>query len=293
MAPASQPSPAGPVAASLTIGELATEAGVTPELLRTWEARHGFPFGERTPAGHRRFVPADAQRVRDVLALRATGLSLDRAIKRVLAEGDGQSRSVFAELRRSLPQLRTERMRGDTLVALSRAIEDESCALARRPVLVGAFQVEESYRRSEKRWRDLSGTALFTLVLADFGKQRSLRQHAGPSLVQLGEAEPMRREWTVVCVAEDFHAALAAWEQPGQVGRRGDREFEAVWTTDPRAARSAARLCLDLAGTTGVEVPDEAVAILEGEGGPPRVDAVESLAMRAMGYLDRLQAGRR
>lgn len=292
MPPAANPLPARGAEASLTIGELASATGLTPEVLRMWEVRHGFPVGERTPAGHRRFRERDVQRVRDVVTLREAGLGLEKAIDRVLAGEAEASRSVYAQLRTGLPHLRTERLRADTLLALSKAIEDESCVLARRPVLVGAFQTDEFYRRSEERWHELDRTALFTLAMADFGRRSSPVARSGPRLLQLGRSEPMRREWAVVCVSEQFHAVLTAWERPGQTGRRADREFEAIWTTEPRAARSAARLCLGLARTAGVRVPEEVVAALAGDGVPSEAAVVESLAARTVGYLDRLAGGR-
>lgn len=279
--------------ADLTIGELAVSVGVRPELLRTWEARHGFPTSERTPAGHRRFRESDVRRVRDVLTLRDAGLGLEKAIARVLAGASGEPRSVYAELRRTHPQLQPQRLRVGSLVALSNAIEDESCALARRPVLIGAFQTGAFYRRSEQRWRELDRTALFTIAMADFGSEDPAVDEDGPRLVQLGRREPMRREWAVVCVAEDFHAMLAGWERPGQTGRGDAREFEAVLTTTPSVARAAAQLCIGLSRTAHVPVPDEVLAFLARDGGVSDAAAVESLAARAVGYLDRRLAGRR
>lgn len=278
---------AGTAGAALTIGDLAMATGLTPEVLRTWEARHGFPVGRRTPKGHRRFSERDSRQVRDVISLRAAGLSLDKAIARVLADADDSARSLYAHLRRLHPHLRAERLRADTLVALSRAIEDESCVLARRPVLFGAFQTAERYHRSEERWRELDRTALFTLAMADFGDGVEPPHADGPWLLHLGTDEPMRREWSVVCVSESFHAVLTAWERPGQAGRGGAREFEAIWSTDPRAAQTAARLCVGLARTTGLDVPAEVVATLAGEPAPADPGVVEALFGRTVGYLDR------
>ena len=287
MSPAAASSqPVSAAEATLSIGELARTTGLTPELLRTWEARHGFPSAQRTPTGHRRFSNRDARRIRDVLILRSAGLGLHQAIARVLADDDASSRSVYAHLRRAHPTLRTERLRCDSLVALSRSIEDESCVLARRPVLFGAFQTGERYRRSEERWRELDRTALFTLAMADFGDRAPAAD--GPWRLQLGADEPMRREWAVVCVSDHFHAVLAAWERPGQAGRGDAREFEAIWSTDPRAARTAARLCVGLARPAGLDVPAPVVALLAGEPDPADPAVVEALFGRTIGYLDRL-----
>jgi DNA-binding transcriptional MerR regulator len=279
--------------AGLSIGELAAAAGVTPEVLRTWEARHGFPVGDRTPSGHRRFGQRDVRRVRDVLSLRSAGLTLQRAIARVLAaDEDSDSRSLHAHLRSAYPELRPERLRARTLVALSHAIEDESCVLARTPVLFGAFQTGARYRRSEERWRELDRTALFTLAMAELEGPQPGAVGPGPLLVPLVADDPMRREWAVVCVSEQFHALLTAWELPGQAGARRDRVFEAIWTTDHRVVRGAARLCAGLARRAGVDLPDDVVAALAGDGTPTDPAVVESLFARTLGYVDRLTPSR-
>ena len=46
-----------------SIGVLAARTGLTPAVLRTWENRFGFPSGERSTTGHRRFTDADVERV--------------------------------------------------------------------------------------------------------------------------------------------------------------------------------------------------------------------------------------
>ena len=69
----------------LTIGELARSAGVSPEVIRAWEMRHGFPVATRLPSGHRRYRESDAEALREVLEKRDGGLRLDAAISAVTA----------------------------------------------------------------------------------------------------------------------------------------------------------------------------------------------------------------
>src|SRR5919112_181288 len=59
-----------------------------------------------------------------------------------------------------------------TLIALSHAIEDESCSRADRGLLLGAFQRERFYRQAEERWCELARTADAAVALADFDQLR-------------------------------------------------------------------------------------------------------------------------
>lgn len=48
----------------LSIGALSRATGVPAETLRTWERRYGFPSGERTESGHRRYSMPTLERLR-------------------------------------------------------------------------------------------------------------------------------------------------------------------------------------------------------------------------------------
>lgn len=73
--PASQ-GPPGTIE-SLTIGELAARAGVTPEAIRYYEREGVLPQAERHGAGrYRRYGAADAERLRFVRHARDLGFSL-------------------------------------------------------------------------------------------------------------------------------------------------------------------------------------------------------------------------
>ena len=89
------------------------------------------------------------------------------------------------------------------------------------------------------RWTDLAGTAQQTVVFADFGERRD---QPGPiAEIPIAGDSPLRREWALICDADDNPACLAAWERPGQESRRDpDRTFEMVWSVDPQVVRGAA-----------------------------------------------------
>jgi MerR family transcriptional regulator, light-induced transcriptional regulator len=237
------------IAQDLTISDLAGRTGLTPASLRAWETRHGFPVPTRRASGHRRYDERDVTLVKEVLRRRDAGVRLEAAIAEVAASRavlTTPTTSVFAELRRTHPHIAAQQLRKSTLLALTWAMEDELCARAQQPTLFAAFQQERFYRRAEPRWRELSRGARSAVVFADFGAGHSTEPAV--EALHLPEEAPMRREWSLVCDAPDYAAALAAWELPGQddVPDR-DRVFESIWTLEPRAVRDAARACARLA----------------------------------------------
>ena len=265
--PEAKPVPPG----AMTIGELARRTGVTPEVLRTWEARHGFPRPLRLPSGHRRYAPSDVAAVERVLRRRTEGVRLEVAVAEAFRDREPTPAvpSVFATLRRTHPHLTPTRLRRATLVALSRAIEDECCARAQGPVLFGSFQQPRRYAASAARWTELARTARRTVLVA-------AEEH-------LPDDAPMRREWVVGCDGPALCAVLAAWEPPGQTGLAdGDRVFEAIWTVDPSAVRLAARVCATVAGD--LDLAEELAAQPTG----PETDlaAATALFSRVVAYVD-------
>ncbi|PWN04199.1 hypothetical protein DJ010_00655 [Nocardioides silvaticus] len=274
----------------LSIGELARRTEVSPAVLRMWETRHGFPQPERLSSGHRRYSEHDVALIRQVLRRKEAGIRLEIAIAEALASRAPESPSVFAELRRRHPALAPQRLRKSTLVALSWAIEDECCAVADSPILFGGFQRSEFYLPSAPRWRELTRIARSAVVFADHWPDESLDAR-GPVQATLAPDAPMRREWTVVCDALDSTACLAAWELPGQT-TVPDRQriFEAVWTLDPVAVRSAAVVSAGIATRSGVALPRDVDDELTGPLAPRTTSPAAATALfnRVVGYVDRL-----
>lgn len=275
----------------LTIGDLAERTGVAPATLRMWEQRHGFPTPDRLPSGHRRYRESDVPVIAEVLRRREDGVRLDvaidRAVTQTLAEAEPAPASVFAELRRRHPALQPYRLRKDTLLALSWAIEDEFCARATRPHLFGAFQRAEFWRPARARWRELARVARSAFVLVDSPDATA----AGDGLVEVALAadSPMRREWVVVCESAELPAALTAWELPGQEDvRDGDRLFESLWTVDPAAVRDAARVCARTAQQAGAAEASPVLFDLAGPApsGVTDLAAVTTLFNRVVAYVD-------
>ena len=233
----------------LTIGQLASRAGVTPEVLRMWETRHGFPVPVRLPSGHRRYAEADVDDVIRVLRLREDGVRLEQAIRQVRTVDDTVEASVYATLKHRYPDLPSYTLTKQTLLALSWAIEDESLAQARRPLLIGAFQSGRFFSPSQKRWRELSRSARSAYVLAEFDDPDD---GATPRRVGLPADSPLLREWIVLVEDPGLTATLVAWEIPGQddVPDR-ERLFEAVWSLEPDVVRTAGLASLAIAAAAG------------------------------------------
>jgi DICT domain-containing protein len=236
----------GPESGSIPIGQFVARTGVSEGTLRMWERRHGFPMPKRLASGHRRYREGDVELVLQIVRERDAGLSLAAAIARVRGSTAQAEPSIFAGLRRRSPELQPIVLRKRVLLALSRAIEDESCARAERPLLFGSFQRERFYRQSERRWRDFARTAELAVVFADFTRARA-PAHA-PVEIPIDRAGPLTREWAVVCAAPGHAVCLAGLELPGPRSRsESAREFEVIWSVEPTVVRIATQVCLGLA----------------------------------------------
>jgi DICT domain-containing protein len=275
--------------AVLSISEVSARTGIPVAGLRNWEQRYGLPRPQRTASGQRRYREADCVLLTDVLRGRASGLSLPAAMAQAV-DGAGRTPepSIFAGLRRRHPDLRVHVMNKAALLALTFAIEDECCARAQRPILLGAFQRQRFYEAATLRWTDLARSAEQTVVFADFDRSR---QRPGPIVeVPVPESSPLRREWTLICDAPDQPACVAGWERPGQ-DRRPDRDrtFEALWSVDPQVVRSAARIGTGLAAQAAPDLPGRLEARLSEEAGPSSADLrrASGLLERTLDYLTR------
>lgn len=270
-----------------SIGVLAARTGLTPAVLRTWENRFGFPAGERSATGHRRFCDADVQRVREVLEVRASGVGLQAAIDSVTRRHEQPApASVHAALAAGFPELRTQRLGRRALVAASYAVEDEAMARADRPVVLGTFQEGHRYASARHRWDELARTSSWAAVVADFDDALPADASARPARCQLPEGSPLRREWTVVTISATRAAVVSAWEVPS---RPADATvYESVISTHRPAVLTAARVLLDVAVVAGARPPADVVRLL-GETAPgpaPSAADVDQLWLRALARLD-------
>jgi len=273
------------------IKDVAERTGVAAATIRVWEQRYGFPAPERTPSGYRRYTEDDVETLRRVVAFRKLGLSVPAALERAKGvDGPTDRPSIFGAVITGDSPVQPRRLRKSTLLALSRAIEDEAIARAAAPVLVGAFQHERNYRVVERRYRRLAGVADAAIVFADFPTLRE--PSGGPAEVPIDPQDAIGNEWAVIVDAPGYSACLLAWEDPAERAADapdGERRFETLWTLDPRVVRRAAQVSGTLAGRVSPELGrrfEQALADrpLASAGPAP---ALTALTNRIVGYLER------
>lgn len=270
----------------LTPREVTRRTGLSPATLRIWEQRYDFPRPERLPSGHRRYSAEEVERLLEVVRERDEGRSLPTAIERVLTSQPTQGDSVFAGLRERRPDLIPYLLAKRTLIALSHAIEDESCARAEQGLLFGAFQQERFYRHAEERWRELAKTADAAVALADFPEVR--QKQGAPTEVPIDRSGPAGREWSLVCDGPGFSACLSGWERPGQDEiDDGERLFETIWTVEPELVRDASRIVTGLTAQAAPELGADLASDLASRpvSDGDRVEHVTALTSRMVAYL--------
>ena len=283
----------------LSIGELARRTQVPAATLRSWEDRYGFPRPHRLAGGHRRYDDGDVALIEAVTRLRAAGMSLPTAIGHATSRTAAAEPSIFAGLRRRYPALIPQVLRKVTLLALTRAVEDECCARAERPVLFASFQRQRFFRQSQERWNELARTAPAVVVFADFAASAVAGDpppaQGIPVRVPLPADAPARREWALVCESADYPACVTGWELPGQPKTAdAGRRFEVIWSVDPRVVRSAAMICAELARPARPGL-DRLLDSLPSEPAPPGsadLRRAAGLLNRMTGYLEKAAADR-
>jgi DNA-binding transcriptional MerR regulator len=266
----------------LSIGDFVARTGVNEPTLRIWERRYGFPQPERTESGHRRYSEDQAELVDQVQILRQAGLSLPAAIARAQTPPDPEAISLFSSLRGLRPELERRDVSKPVLIALSRAIEDETLARAEARVLFGCFQRERFYRSSQLRWRELSAAARVAAVFADFEQARSAggdgpaSEDCDPSEVPISRRQQIAREWVIVAYGGRSSICMAARELASSNVNAASqaRAFEFVWTVEPETVRTLARTCAVLARRTLPELAASAEDQLAIEAPSPATEQV-------------------
>jgi DICT domain-containing protein len=275
----------------LTIREAAERTGISAGTIRMWEQRYGFPDPARTASGYRTYTEADVATLRRVASYRARGLSVPAALDRAREAGGVTDRpSIYGAIVAADEPVHPQLLCKPTLLAISRAIEDETIARAAEPVVVGAFQRERHYRAVEHRYRRLAAAADACVAFADFAALGG--GGAEPLLVPIAPHDALGNEWAVIIDAPGYATCLLAWEtlesQRDHGRPQAERRFEAMWTLDPRTVRRAALVAAAIAGRSAPQIGERLEALLR-----DRPLALESpapgltaLTNRIVGYLD-------
>ncbi len=273
----------------LAIKDVAARTGIAAGTIRMWEQRYGFPEPERTSAGYRVYSEDDVDALRRVLAYRERGLSVPAAVDRARSTELATDRpSLYGVLAAGESPPASQVLKKRTLIAVSRAIEDETLSRSAGPLVIAAFQHERNYRAVEHRYRAIARTADAVLVFADFDAL-SGGNGTGPVEVPLEGGDGLGNEWAVIVDAPGYGVCLLGWEhpQPEPVPDL-ERTFEAIWTLDPRVVRRAAQVAATLARRADGALGDRMDGLLAErplalEHPAPALTAVTN---RMVGYLD-------
>jgi MerR family transcriptional regulator, light-induced transcriptional regulator len=272
----------------LSIKEVSERTGVAAGTLRMWEQRYGFPVPERTASGYRRYRDEVVDALRRVVQLREGGLSMAAAIERAREghELPTDRPSIYAAIA-GAGDVPRRRLRKRTLVALSRAIEDEALSRAAGPVAFAAFQHERFYRPVRHRYRALARLGDAVGVFADFDRVRE--EPGEPLEIPIGAADALGSEWAVIVDAPGFSACLLGWEPPRPEGAGEDgRAFEVLWTVDPVVTREAAVVAARLVGRADAPNGERLEALLSDRplAGDHPAAALTALSNRMIAYVE-------
>jgi MerR family transcriptional regulator, light-induced transcriptional regulator len=89
--------------APLTIGAVSRATGLSPDILRVWQKRYGFPVPKRKPSGHRLYSPSDIRRLRQI----AEAISRGHRPAEVVALAEPRLETLLAEEDLAFPEDQT------------------------------------------------------------------------------------------------------------------------------------------------------------------------------------------
>jgi DICT domain-containing protein len=272
----------------LAIKDVAERTGLAAGTIRMWEQRYGVPTPERAASGYRVYRQEDVDLLRRAVSFRERGLSVPAALDRARSLGGATDRpSLYGAIVAEDPTIAPQVLRKRTLLAISRAIEDETIARAAGPVVFAAFQREANYRAVAHRYRQLAARADAAVVFADFDAARE--PESAPAEVPIAPDDALGDEWAVVVDAPGYAACLLAWERPrAAAGPDAERHFEAVWTMDPATVRRAALVGCALTRRSRPELAERIERLLTDR--PLAVETpapgLTALTNRLVGYLE-------
>ena len=180
----------------LRIGELSRRLGVSDHVLRAWESRYGLLQPVRSAGGFRLYSEGDAQRVRQMQAHLADGLSAAEAAKAVLGEdnpaGTGPPRPTGTD---NLRPARADTPGPARADAAQRGGPDY--ALSTEKEVAGAL------RQALDAFDEPAAQAVLDRLLSDLSLAAVLRSVVLPYLTELGE----RWERGTASIAQEHFAS--------------------------------------------------------------------------------------
>ncbi len=144
--------------ASLTVGQVADELGVTVRTLHHYDGIGLVPPTDRTPAGYRLYTRDDLERLQHVVVYRRLGFSLDEVAE--LLDGDGGDLRGHLQRQRDTVIARLSQMH-DLVDAIDAALEREESGMKlttqeQKELFGGPFaeHQEEYAAEAQQRWGD-------------------------------------------------------------------------------------------------------------------------------------------
>jgi Hg(II)-responsive transcriptional regulator len=116
---------------SLTIGKLASAAGVNAQTIRYYERSGLFRAPQRTPGGYRQFGPDELQRLLFIRRAQAVGFSLEE-VRELLALRVHDARSCTSVSRRVEAKIETTEQKIRELQRLLKSLKGLSASCAAR-----------------------------------------------------------------------------------------------------------------------------------------------------------------
>lgn len=141
--------------------------------------------------------------------------------------------SLFALLREQfgekLPLLRCTKA---TLVHLSHTIEDLVLSNRLPALLFTGFQESSHWRKETERYRALAEVAQQVCIFA--GGKLPPESSASQLHVVLGGDDPLRQEWFLALLSEEFAVLLCGQDQHISAKSEALRQFDTIFTFDPQ-----------------------------------------------------------
>lgn len=227
-----------------SIGELARASGVTVRTLHYYDQIGLISPGERTPAGHRRYVEADIRRLYRVRALSGLGLSLEEIATVLRAPGDdlGSLRDLLVaqladlEIQAGRIEESTQRIRGllDRLgEAVMPAPEQFLATLEPMSLDVARYVTDTQLTALTERATQLGTSAVEALKTEWIDVFTQLRQHLlAETPVDHPEVRALAERWQRIAAelgtdSNPFEAATTAIWQDNRdhIGEQLDRRI--------------------------------------------------------------------
>ncbi len=119
-----------------------------------------------------------------------------------------------------------------TLVHMSHTLEDMVLRHRIPAMMFTGFQESSYWKRETRRYRELAGIARQICIFA--GKPLPADQQAKAIQVQLAKEDPLRQEWFVLILSEDFSALLTGQDLAvSPVRDEASRLFDVILTFEP------------------------------------------------------------